>query len=191
MREMRFWKVIIPLTKYQAVEHYRNQDTFGEELLEVLLVEGVDLIAVLQAYLDESGTHQGSNFLCVAGYLFDRDGGQQFARRWAERLRLDKLNFFHAVDCAHGVKQFSRMGLDRHALYKDLIEIVRDTALQGVAVSTSPRSYERLATAAYIAEFGDAYSCCLQGCLAMIGEWADRRKYHGAVLSGESCANGR
>jgi hypothetical protein len=68
---------------------------------------------VLQAYFDASGTHEGSNVLCIAGFIGEEDAFVDLDQRW-ERV-LDKpcwptrLSEFHMVDCVHGESEFQRL----------------------------------------------------------------------------------
>ena len=38
----------------------------------------------LTAVFDETGTHCGTSFTCVGGYVFDQDGERGFTEKWAK-----------------------------------------------------------------------------------------------------------
>ena len=68
---------------------------------------------MMEAYFDESGTHDSSPVMCVAGYLFSAEQAARLDLEWADVLDRYKLSHFHAADCAHGVGEFKN--LDRRA----------------------------------------------------------------------------
>lgn len=43
-------------------------------------------MAVMEAYFDESGTHDGSSSLCVAGYLFEKENATALGIEWQKML---------------------------------------------------------------------------------------------------------
>jgi hypothetical protein len=55
-------------------------------------------IAVLDAYIDESNTHNGAPIVCSAGYIFTPKGSEQFRQAWVPFLRERGLECFHAAD---------------------------------------------------------------------------------------------
>ncbi len=64
-------------------------------LLEILLPHGEQVLVTIEAYFDESGTHAGSPFLCVAGYLFEATKRREFDTEWRTMLADFDLPFFH------------------------------------------------------------------------------------------------
>jgi len=77
---------------------------------------------MLSAYLDESGTHDGSQPLCVAGVFFDAESRKRLNRRWKKELDRAGISYFHTVEQAHLRGQFAgktREEVDR--LYRALI----------------------------------------------------------------------
>lgn len=87
---------------------------------------------MIKAYIDESGTQQGSKILIVAGYIGTTEDWDAADRRFR---RADKLSgrVFHAVDCATGGREFR--GVDkgkRYRLYKKMVKIINDHDIFGV-----------------------------------------------------------
>jgi hypothetical protein len=52
-------------------------------------------MAILKAYLDESGTHEGTPLTCSAGYVFTEEGSAAFQREWEPYLQSKGLKWFH------------------------------------------------------------------------------------------------
>ena len=59
---------------------------FSELLQYPLLRNGGHVVAVIQAYFDESGTDDGSKFLCVAGYIFEKEKAIAMDAEWQAML---------------------------------------------------------------------------------------------------------
>lgn len=73
------------------------------------------MAAFAEVYIDESGTHDGSPVMCVAGYLFLKAGANRFTREWGKVLKREKIPFFHMVDFAPGNHPFDHMDKPRSA----------------------------------------------------------------------------
>jgi hypothetical protein len=65
------------------------------------------IVSFSQVYIDESGSHDGSPALSVAGYIFERDSAAKFSGEWKTLLQEYGLPFFRMTDCAHGTGPFS------------------------------------------------------------------------------------
>src|SRR5690348_16449644 len=64
------------------------------------------MIVLVETAFDESGTHQESPILCVAGYIMEKGHAQELNGEWNEVLNWKELphplEYFHMSDCAHG-----------------------------------------------------------------------------------------
>ena len=58
---------------------------------------------MMEAYFDESGTHDGSPVACVAGYLLTEDNARHFNREWNRDLSEFGLTYFHAKELVQRV----------------------------------------------------------------------------------------
>jgi len=54
-------------------------------------------MAVMEAYFDESGTHDGSPFVCVAGYLFQKGNATALDAAWRWMLEEKWVTFLPHV----------------------------------------------------------------------------------------------
>src|SRR5438105_4019181 len=67
--------VIIYLTYLSLVIQNMECQSSGiiGRLLEILLPQNGYVMQLAEAYFDESGSHDGSPVLCVAGYIFEKN----------------------------------------------------------------------------------------------------------------------
>lgn len=136
---------------------------------------------MMQAYFDESGTHHGSPVVCVAGYLFSEQQALHIDREWAEALRDFGISHFHAVDCAHGKKEFSLLTKQRSTdLLVRLIGIIKRRAEFGVAVTVSETDFGQL-DAPGVWGAGGPYVICAAQVLSAVVAWADKFQYRGKI----------
>lgn len=83
------------------------------------------LWAMLSAYFDESGTHQGSPICVVAGLLASPLQWERLTASWAKTLAQAGVSDFHASDCVTGggcFKGWERT--EREKLYGRFVKIV-------------------------------------------------------------------
>jgi len=148
-----------------------------ERLLHVLKA---DIVMMVEAYFDESGTHDGSPVMCVAGYLFDGKQCLHLDREWVDALRTFGVTRFHAVDCAQGVGEFSSLSpKDRTELTVRLIGIIKRRMNIGIAVSMSDTAFGQIKPPVY--ERGGPYLFCAMQVLAGVVGWADKHSYSGKI----------
>jgi hypothetical protein len=99
---------------------------------------------MIKAYIDESGTHQGSKVLVVGAYIGTTDEWESAEKRF---IKADKLSgrIFHAVDCATGGKDFRGIDKDkRYRLYKKMVKIVNDHDIFGVGTGAIIDDYKKV-----------------------------------------------
>ena len=63
------------------------RESVGEQLLALFSGDGRRLVAVIEAYIDESGTDGRSPVICVGGYAGEHDEWTAFERAWEPTLR--------------------------------------------------------------------------------------------------------
>lgn len=126
------------------------------------------------AFFDESGTHEGSPVLCVAGYVIEEGRVEEFNAKWTETLAQNGLSHFHMVDCAHGAGEFSDISKpDRVAVQTKLIELIRDTSARGVGAMVVASVYDELMPLHL--NMGSAYNYCIWHCLEGVRLWIEER----------------
>ena len=152
-------------------------------MLEILAPGGSDFVAFLECYFDESGTHDGSPVLCVAGYLFDQDQCKALDLKWKASLERYKLPFFRMSACAHNtdtvkVYPFEHLSAaECIAVEKEMIGHINEHALLGVAVAVNETEYNALFGSNSPA--GTPYAFCCWQVLAGIQSWILRNQFRG------------
>jgi hypothetical protein len=138
-----------------------------------------DLVALIEAYFDESGSHSGSSALCIAGYLFEKTECQALDLAWKRTLEKYHLPYFHMVDCAHGNHPFDKLDRDqRIAVESEMIQLIRQHMLFGTAITVDEVEYNGW----YARErIGSAYTYCCWQTLAGIRSWLERNNFQGEV----------
>lgn len=135
---------------------------------------------MLEAYFDESGTHEGSPVMCVAGYLFKTEQVIHLDREWLEALDQFGLTCFHAADCAHGVREFEKLNAQqRKELTIKLIGIIKRRMEVGIAVSISETDFGKHPANQF--ERGGPYILGALQVLSGVVAWAEKRSYNGKI----------
>lgn len=150
----------------------------AQRLLQIVLPD-VGCALMFEAYFDESGTHQHSPLMCVAGYLIESDQCRRFQSDWDGILKRHGVPYFHMSDCAHGSGVFKGIPSERRAtICQSLIELIKLRVEIGIAVSVSEADYLAAMPPGFKV---DAYSFCLQYCMQGVVAWAERFSYTGPI----------
>jgi hypothetical protein len=127
-----------------------------------LALEGSDgVIAVLKAYMDESGVHDGSPICTVAAYMGRPQNWQEFAKKWKPAKR--PINVFHAADCANLRGEFEGWDKTKRDEYvAKLLPVLTGTNLPGIVVGIDIREFgAAIAGRDDLGQlFGTPYSAC-------------------------------
>lgn len=104
---------------------------------------------MLFEFLDDSGTHDDSRMIVLAGFIGEYTEWEAIDREW--KRTLDKKEWpsrvkrFHSWDCVHGDKEFERWRFaDRLALYGELATLVTKYDILGMSSAVLPESFSRL-----------------------------------------------
>jgi len=101
------------------------------------------VMSLHEAYLDESGCHDGSPVLAVGGYLIRSDRARIMSAKWQRVLANYEVPFFHMVDCAHGSKPFDRLPKWRRTkLVKEMIGLIKNYTSLGLVALANPRRFD-------------------------------------------------
>ena len=136
-------------------------------------------MAIMEAYFDESGTHEGSPDICVAGYLFEKGNAIALDAAWRGMLKDKSLDCFRMSDCAHKTGPFKGWSeSDTTNLEIRAIDLVRTCATHGFAASVAINDFHLIPKYSL---FESAYSfACLQMFLG-VQRWANANKFVGGV----------
>lgn len=149
-------------------------------LLNILLQNGGYAVQFVETYFDESGSHNGSPVLCVAGYIIEKDACVQLDQEWKRVLDEYELPYFRMSSCAHGTKPFDVLSPEqRIAVEKEMIAIMRQHITYGIAVTVQPWSFEALIPKNQ--NWDDPYTMCAHTCLLAVRNWANQNQYNGKI----------
>ena len=127
-----------------------------------------------QAFFDESASHEGAPVLCLAGLIFKKSEAIKLGHEWKKVLQWKGLPYFHMVDCAHGNGPFANLSkAERSEVARRMIEIIKQRAVQGLAVTVDNRDFASV-MAEYPAAaraYKTAYTFCTHTVLAGVGTW--------------------
>lgn len=61
-----------------------------------------EAVVLIEAYFDESGTHDGSPVMVIGGFLIESEEARKLELAWKVMLDRYGIEFFHMTDCALG-----------------------------------------------------------------------------------------
>lgn len=122
-------------------------------LLRMLTGDGRRCVAVIEAYVDESGTHSGSPILSVAAYAGRHEQWTEFLSEWGEQD-------FHAKE-----NQYDK-------LKPRLFDVIDLCKLEGIAAWVRPEEFNQHAAPELRSNLGNAYAVCAFSCAIGVCKWA-------------------
>jgi len=151
-----------------------------KRLLDILLPQGGHVVQLVEAYFDESGTHDDSPVLCVAGYIFEKGSCVMFDKEWSNVLNKFNLPYFRMSACAHHSEPFNKLTNDQcDQVARNMISIIKKWASKGIAITVEQKIYDKIVPTS--PNLGSAYSCCMHQCLIAVRSWADENRYTGKI----------
>ena len=133
-------------------------------------------------YVDESGSHDDSEILSLAGYVFLKPGAERFTRKLSKVLARWHLPYFHMVDCAHRAPPFDHLTREECIqVEKQVIDLVRGNSEYGFAVGLNKGAYKDRLTHNLAGSLGGEYSFCVRECFVMVRRWIERTNFDGKV----------
>ncbi len=139
-------------------------------------------IAVLIAYLDESGTHKGSPAVGVVGLIGSLDAWERLEPLWAARLAQDDIKTFHAFDCLDCRGEYADMiywnQARKDSLFGDLGRIVERSGVgifgMQVAQHTWREAFKRASSPyAILKPPASPYLYCFEACIELAVQWSE------------------
>jgi hypothetical protein len=135
-------------------------------------------IAMLVAYLDESGIHSGSKICAVAGFVGAEEEWVVFERRWKQVLKRAGISAFHMVEFESRRNEFEGWSdTRRKMLLSELIEVIKAREVFGFGSALVMAEYQKLneADRAWMTHNNpeSPYFLCLQECAVAAAHYAD------------------
>lgn len=135
-------------------------------------------LAFLQAYLDESGTHDGSLITTVGGGIANKSSWDSIDRQWRSVLRKYSVPAFHSSDfnTFHGAFSTWNESTRKEFTERLLNVLWRERSLRQIGVSVRNADFDDI-----IKEFPklpmSAYGFCCDRCICEIHQYAIKRKH--------------
>lgn len=123
-------------------------------------------MAVIRAFLDESGTNPETPVICVAGSYGKRDQWKKFKDVWKS----------HSVGF-HALKS--------SALFGTIVNAMDAAQIESILVSVSKETYKTYASSHFKTALGNAYSACALNCAAQICKYIEPNKGSFVLESGQ------
>jgi len=132
---------------------------------------------MIEAYFDESGTHDESEFMCVAGYIFEKEDADIISDKWQKMLTEYDLPHFRMSSCAHGSDVFNKLDIkQRIAVETEAIELIKSYMSYGFVVSIEMSSVDHIPKHGL---YNSPYTFLCWMALIGVKRWADENKYYG------------
>jgi len=153
-------------------------------MVEVMLPRGGVVMALAEAYFDESGTDEKSTLICVAGYVLEEPHVRAFAQDWREVLDWKGYNlpYFRMSECAPEPPSGAFKGIpiaDRIQIVARLIGVIKKHTNHGIAITVSPQEYDKFMPKHPL--LGTAYSFCTSAVMNALGSWSRATNYTGKI----------
>ena len=123
------------------------------------------------AYFDESGTHDGSESVVVAGYVSTADQWVEFSAQWQLALNDFGLNHFHMTDFANKAPPYDTWTEEeRRQCLSRLLPIISANTLASQACIVPKRLFDSTFSNRAKAICGDAYGLAATSCFLVLSE---------------------
>lgn len=133
------------------------EEEVSVELLALFSGDGKRIVVVIEAFLDESGTHKESPIVCVGAWLGEHWQWKKFLSHWDQKP-------FHAKDpkCK--------------ALKHGLFEAIKFGELGGFVAWMEPQDYVQQMSPLAKSQMGNAYAICTFACALGICKYLQANK---------------
>jgi hypothetical protein len=131
---------------------------------------------VFKAYFDESGTHDGSPAVVVAGWLASANQWAHFSADWLRELRAFRLYppVFHMTDFESRRQAFATWSNpERIRRLQRLQKIIRRRTRKAIAVAVAVDAYAVAREERKVPGELSAYGFAVMECTKKVGAWAD------------------
>ena len=100
---------------------------------------------MLYAYFDDSGTHEGSSAVTMAGYVANVKGWEEFEKSTEHLFEKEKVTVFRAKKFFHGEDDFAGWTDDHKLRFaRAWYEIARSHMICGVTISVNRADFKAM-----------------------------------------------
>ena len=139
-------------------------------------------VAEFTAYFDESGTHEGSEAVAVAGYLSTPELWEKFEVEWREALGDFGIEFFHMTDFAARRQQFAGWPEEkRRACLSRLVDITNRHVIASAGTVIPVSDYQAVFSKKADHFVGGPYGVAAMVCFSEMAKMFKLIGVHGQV----------
>jgi hypothetical protein len=139
---------------------------------------------MLTAYFDDSGTHDSSRIVLVAGVCGTEWQIKSLDRMWGKIIEnplcgeKDPLRRFHAYDCDNSIGEFLRWKrVETDYLWHQLQTAIIDSGVSSYGVACGREDWDSLITGNARAIYGNAEQMCIKNCFVRALHWAQTNAF--------------
>lgn len=145
-----------------------------------------NLVLIVSAYGDESGTNAGDEVYVVAIYASTIEKWQAFSRCWGQMLYEFRIPYYHAAELEAFWKSptYKRIIRDRDTLVKLqslAFPLIKAHAEKGVGVAVIKKDFLDVLHPAHGED--ELYSFCAQECMRGMMFWLTRERHSSGVIN--------
>lgn len=149
----------------------------------VLPIGSKGLVAVIRAYFDDSGTHDGAPVVVMAGFVGADDQWDAFDCQWKALLAREGISRLHMTDLSAGAGEFQGWESGRRdAVVHDFRQVIIDAGIAGIGHSVSRPDWDRHVTGHARALLGPAEQHLASFCIHDSVDYA-KSKHPGEPLA--------
>jgi Protein of unknown function (DUF3800) len=157
-----------------------DDSAFAARIVQILAPGERDLVAFLEAYFDESGSHDDSPVLCIAGYLYDKDNCIELDQKWNLILHKYSLPYFRMSAFAPGNPPFDKLTYqERVDAGREFIEAVKQHMKIGFSFSLCEEEYDFWKMSRATGHSAYTWACLMT--LAGIRQWIEKTGFDGKI----------
>ncbi len=134
-------------------------------------------LALLSAYFDESGTHDGSPVTAIAGYVGTKSAWEEIEEKWLavlEPYANRGVRYFHMAECLAQKGQFGR--IDRpnvNYIITQLSSLLSHPGIQGITSGVVTNDWNTVVTdPVFLQSFPKPFDLCFENIVRSLWEWA-------------------
>ena len=144
------------------------------------------VVALLKAYFDESGTHNRSAVVCIAGFVGTCDSWQKMESDWLELLGEFQpygVRYFHTSELLAQEGQFAHIDKPKgNYFFKQAAKIIRDAGVSPVFSAAVRHDWEQtVGDEVFLERFPEPFYLCFEDVMQTLRNWTKRQNINEKV----------